>query len=374
MSVFFVLPDFNLGGAQRVIIQIANGLAARGVDTTLYVFSARGPLRSEVSPDLRAIYYSDRPLSAFLQLGAAVRLWRLLRQDRPEAVVSTLYQTNMLLSLVHFFARSRARLLLREANYVSLQWPQSRFYPIIRRIGPFLYRRADWIIVPAVDQIRDMVDVLHLPVERIRCIGNPIIGRWSMELAKETLPEEVSSRLKRPTVLSVGRLEHQKGHDVLIRAFAKHYQQHGGQLLIIGEGKLRLELEQLATKLGVEHAVLMPGFDTNPFKYFRRADLFVLSSRHEGLPNVLIQAMAMGVRCVSTDCPSGPRELLANGSLGRLVPVDDVTALASAITEALEGPPLALPEDWLARYDEVTVLDAYQDAIQGALENTQCAG
>jgi glycosyltransferase involved in cell wall biosynthesis len=366
MKVLLVLPCMSLGGAQRVFIRLANGFAERGIDTLVYVFSWTGPLRGELDERrVRTIRFSTEPVSASLQARAALGLFSLLRKERPDAVVSTLYQTNMLVSAVHKMARSRARLVLREANFVSQEWPKSRFYPIARLAGPGLYRRAHRIVVPAVDQIQDICNTLGVRPEKVLHIGNPIVGRWALERSEEPLPESLSVRLQRPMVLAVGRMHDQKGFDVLIRAFARHHRQHGGQLVILGDGELRGALEQLAAQLGIAEAVLMPGTDTNPFRWFRRADLFVLSSRYEGLPNVLAQAMALGVRCISTDCPSGPRELLDDGRLGRLVPVDDEVAMAEAMSAALIDAPLALPAEWRARYDEKLIVEQYEKALFG---------
>jgi glycosyltransferase involved in cell wall biosynthesis len=354
---------YTMGGAQRVFIRLANRFAEKGVDTTLFTYTSAGPLRAEVSERVKAIAFSPKPLSLLRQLGAAVKLARLLRREQPDAVVATLYQTNMLVSLVHKLTRSKARLVLREAIFVSREWPKSRFYPVAKVAGPALYRRASYVVAPARDQIDDLCTTLDLPREKVLQIGNPTIGAWMTERSAEALPVEIAGKLARPLVLAVGRLSPQKGFDVLIRAFAAFSKRHGGVLLILGEGECRAELEQLVGELGLSGSVIMPGVDPNPFRYFKSADLFVLSSRYEGLPNVLAQAVAMQVRSVSTDCPSGPRELLEDGALGELVPVDDVAALADAMTRALQRPAPQPSPEWLARYDEDQIVERYMGAL-----------
>lgn len=365
MKVLFVLPRFSLGGAERVLTQLANRFADRGIETLLFAFSGHGPLRAEVSTAVRLICCTEHTLSLFGHMRAAQKLFLLLRTERPDAVASTLFQANMLVSAVHFITRSEARLVLREAILVSKEWPKSRFYAVARLIGPVLYRRADLIVVPAADQTHDLCKTLGVEPSKVHTIGNPIIGRWMEERSWEPIPESIEGLLESPLVVAVGRLCEQKGFDVLIRAFAKHYLRRGGRLLILGDGTLRSELEQLAERLGIREFVFMPGIDVNPFRYLRRADLFVLSSRYEGLPNALAQAVAFGVRCVSTDCPSGPRELLQEGALGRLVPVDDVEALADAMSAALDDPPCPPPPDWCAKYDEEAIVEQYVRALVG---------
>jgi glycosyltransferase involved in cell wall biosynthesis len=139
-----------------------------------------------------------------------------------------------------------------------------------------------------------------------------------------------------PVILGVGRLTVQKDFPTLIRAFARVRQKRNARLLILGEGELRSELNALVAELGLQADVALPGFVENPFVFMRHASLFVLSSAWEGFGNVLVEAMACGMPVVSTDCPSGPAEILQNGKWGRLVPVGDVQALSEALLATLE--------------------------------------
>ena len=166
-------------------------------------------------------------------------------------------------------------------------------------------------------------------------------------------------------VLAAGRLVALKGFDTLLRAFARVRQQMPARLVILGEGSERSNLERLAAELGVAADVDMPGFDPNPFRYMKRAGVFVLSSRYEGLPNVLIQAMACGCPVVSTDCPNGPAEILDGGRYGPLVPVDDVEALAYAMAQALAGKVAPAPTEWLEQFRVEVVAEQYLRVMLG---------
>jgi glycosyltransferase involved in cell wall biosynthesis len=161
----------------------------------------------------------------------------------------------------------------------------------------------------------------------------------------------------------VGRLQQQKDYPTLLHAFAQVRQTRPVHLLILGEGKERAQLEELIKKLGLEDDVSMPGFVMNPYAYMARASMFVLSSRWEGLPTVLIEALCCGTPVVSTDCPSGPREILKDGQYGQLVPVGEANALAQAIASTLDskapGPPL---ESWQP-YDLQNVVNQYLDLL-----------
>lgn len=360
MNILFVLPRLSIGGAERTVVRIANGLADRGHDVLIYSFSAGGPLEAEISQRVRFQAFSDSPLSLSLQVRACRRLIELLRVRNPDAVLCTLFQTNLLVSLAHLLARTPAKLVLREANYVSAEWRASRAWPVARLVGPHLYRRADAIVVPAQAQAADLRRTLRVEQNRIEVIGNPVVSEQMRRLSEQAHGFLVPNDLPRPIVLGLGRLVRQKGFDVLIRGFHKFRERNGGTLLILGEGEDREQLSRLAAELGVGDSVVMPGVDLNPFKYMRFADVFVLSSRYEGLPNALIQALALGVRCVATDCHSGPREVLEHGKLGALVPVDDPYELSMGMDAVLHQRPPVPDATWFARYDEALVIGQYE--------------
>jgi glycosyltransferase involved in cell wall biosynthesis len=138
-----------------------------------------------------------------------------------------------------------------------------------------------------------------------------------------------------PLILSVGTFKTVKDYPLLIDAFSRLASHHDATLCILGEGALRVELEQLVVRHGLQGRVLLPGFRMYTAPYYARADLFVTSSKHEGFGNVIVEALEHGVPVVSTDCPSGPREILCDGKFGYLVPVGDAQALATAMSESL---------------------------------------
>jgi glycosyltransferase involved in cell wall biosynthesis len=183
----------------------------------------------------------------------------------------------------------------------------------------------------------------RLSREKIRVIYNPVVSPELLQLAEQPLAHPWFSDTIYPVVLGIGRLTRQKDFPTLLRAFATARRDHPMRLVIVGDGEERARLCALAQQLGVNQEVLLVGFDPNPYRYMRRASVFVLSSQWEGLPNALIEAMACGAPVVSTDCPSGPREILEDGKWGRLVPVGDSVALAHAILETLARPLLVNP-------------------------------
>jgi glycosyltransferase involved in cell wall biosynthesis len=170
----------------------------------------------------------------------------------------------------------------------------------------------------------------------VRVIYNPIVTDELLAMSRAPVDHPWCAAGAPPVILAVGRLTEQKDFPNLIRAYARLRQRRSVRLVILGEGEARGELEDLIARLGLAEDVYLPGFVDNPFAWMRQARLFALSSRWEGLPSVLIQAMACGAQVVSTDCPSGPAEILEDGRWGRLVPVGDPEALAAAMDAALD--------------------------------------
>jgi glycosyltransferase involved in cell wall biosynthesis len=198
-------------------------------------------------------------------------------------------------------------------------------------------------------------------------IRNPVITAALARQAAAPCPHpwlDGPQRAAHPVILGAGRLGSQKGFDILLQAFAAMTGNHQARLIILGEGNHRRDLEGLARALNVADRVLMPGFQSDFYAWLARADLFVLSSRWEGSPNVLTEALALGVPSVSTDCPSGPREVLDNGRYGPLVPVDDADQLCRAMEQTLETPPRSDQlKKAVAEYTAETSAERYLHAL-----------
>jgi glycosyltransferase involved in cell wall biosynthesis len=200
------------------------------------------------------------------------------------------------------------------------------------------YPWADAVIVPSEGAARDLAAASSLPLDRIRVLPSPVVHRRILELANQPVPHPWFEADSPPVILAVGELCARKDFVTLISAFAKMHHRRPSRLVILGEGRQQKHLLDLARKLGIGSEVSLPGFVTNPFAYMRKAALFALSSRCEGAPVVLMEALAVGAPVISTDCPSGPREILQGGRLGPLVPVGDVDAMAKALVSVLDKP------------------------------------
>jgi glycosyltransferase involved in cell wall biosynthesis len=229
-----------------------------------------------------------------------------------------------------------------------------------------LYRGADEITVVSDGVKKDLMTKLRIPVDRISVVHNPIDIEEIREKATLPIPHPWF-REDVPIILGVGRLVHEKDFRTLIDAFQQVRVSHPSRLVILGEGPLRRNLEKQIRELSLQDHVLLPGYDPNPFPYMARATVFVLSSRDEGLPNVLLQSMACETPVIATRCHSGPEEIITNGSDGLLVPVGDSAAMAGAIVSVLESPELqrqlvAKARESMRRFSAEVVLERYTEA------------
>ncbi len=201
--------------------------------------------------------------------------------------------------------------------------------------------------------------------QKVQVIHNPVVTPELLQRAEEPLEHPWFQPKEPPVLLGVGRLTRQKNFPNLIRAFAEVRKRRPVRLLILGEGEERASLEDLVRSFGLEGEVGLPGFVQNPYPYMKRAAAFVLSSDWEGLPTVLIEALALGTPVVATDCPSGPREILQGGRWGRLVPVNNPTALAQALEATLAEGRTASPEEAYHPYTQAEVVRRYLELLEG---------
>jgi glycosyltransferase involved in cell wall biosynthesis len=349
------------GGAQRAFAKLASGIAATGRDVDLVVGRAQGPYLAEVTPEVRVV---DLGVRRFAH--AVIPLARYLRRTRPVAVYSALDYVNVVTVTAHALARVDARLVVSERNTLSVAAQNSarrrtRWMPTLVRLA---YPRADAVVAVSPGVAEDLVARCGLTAETVHVLPNPVVTSEMLRMRDEPVTHPWLLDRSAPVVLAAGRFVPQKDFACLLEAFATVRRTRAAKLVILGDGRLRPELERQADALGIAADVSFPGFCPNPYPAMAAADVFVLSSRWEGSPGALIEAMACGTRVVATDCPHGPRQVLDGGRYGRLVAVGDASALAAAIDDALAGrvdvPP---PESW-SPYDQDTAVAACLELLE----------
>lgn len=330
--IAILLPDLRGGGAERVCIYLANAFVARGFDVDLVLALGGGPLETLLHPRIRLVTLKSRRVRYSLW-----PLSRYLRGARPTLVLANMWPLPILALLANWLSRSNARVVGIEHT----TW--SRAELAIDSIRRLWIRASMRLIYPSLSHriavskgaAADLASFAGLTEESVNVIYNPITGvALSNRIAiPASLPSKWTSG--RARLLAVGTLKPIKDFSTLLQALAMLRQQVDARLLILGEGEERGQLEAQIERLGLHEAVDLPGFVIDTHAYYRAADLYVMSSLGEGLPTVLVEALEQGVPIISTDCPSGPREILEDGKYGTLVPVGDAVALARAMEEAL---------------------------------------
>ena len=366
------------------MLALAHGLASRGHRVDLVVAKADGPFRSQVSSLVRLVDIERwwmrlpgiRRGKRSRVLVSPPALARYLRLERPEALLSASHYVNVAAVWGRRLAGIDIPLVICQQTHLSRAITNTNFpggrRPLLGWLVRRFYPAADATVAVSDGVANDLASLAELPRERIRTIHNPVGMPELWTEAQEPLDHPWFAPGAPPVILGVGRLAAQKDFPTLLRAFARVRAQRPVRLLILGEGSKRRELETLAASLGIQADLALPGFAMNPFAYMARAAVFVLSSGYEGLPGVLVQALACGCPVVSTDCPSGPREILEHGAHGPLVPVGDDVAMAEAIQSVLDSPPDR--EKLLARAEEFSLdraVDRYLDVMLGALAQEQ---
>jgi glycosyltransferase involved in cell wall biosynthesis len=361
--IAFFLPTLVGGGAERVTVNLAQGMSERGLPVDLVVAAAEGAFLNQLPPAVRLVdLHAPRVLRSLFPLTS------YLRRERPRALVSAMSHANLIALWAARLARQGTPVIATVHNTMSQSTPQQGrlaggMWPHLLRA---FYPWASSVVAVSQGAAEDLARSSKLPRDRVHVVYNPVITPATVAQASERPEHPWFAQGNPPVILGAGRLTRQKDFPTLVHAFAKVRQRRPARLMILGEGEDRPLLEALAHELGVADDVALPGFRENAMSYMAGSAVFVLSSGWEGLPTVLIEALAAGTRVVSTDCPSGPREILQDGRLGALVPVGDVGALSRAIDEALDAPRETVPPEVLAPFTRDVAVDHYLSLIEKA--------
>ena len=362
VRIAFYLPSLAGGGAERVIVTLANAMVRKDHIVDLLLSSKSGPYLDELDPRIN-IY----DLSARRVLTSIRPLRRYLSQRRPHALLSSLMHSNIAAATACRLTSSPPRFIVREANSIGVKGRYTSLKSKIKmQLARWAYRQADTLVGVSQGSLTMMLKALDLPADQpCKVILNPVIDESLADKAAADPSPQWPWDEDVPVVLGVGRLVPQKDFSTLLRAFARVRQSRPAKLIILGDGEERQNLQELAAQLGVIQDVWMPGFVINPFAHMKRASVYVLSSKWEGLPNTLIQAMACGTPVIATRCPSGPDEILEEGKWGALVPIGDVDRMASEINAVLDGNTRVPPPEILLRYDVSHVTQQYLNVMLG---------
>ncbi|MEC4984717.1 MAG: glycosyltransferase [Oscillatoria sp. PMC 1068.18] len=336
------------GGITRVVINLLKGMIECGIKVDFVLDCKKGkPYLADVPEGVKVVDLQAKITGGTSSaLKIVPPLIRYLRREKPDLLLSHLTIANGVAAIAKTLAGVPVYLALVE----HLSWfeDQKLSGNLQNKISywwrKLLYPRADAIVAVSAGMARGLENYLQLKLGSVQVIYNPVVDENLFEKAKAELAHPWLVKNQPPVILGIGRLVAEKDFSTLIRAFAELKKQANSEspgkarLIILGEGNLRKQLETEIKELELEEEVSLPGYVENPYAYLSKAAVFVLSSKFEGLPTVLIEAIACGSPVISTDCPHGPREILADGKYGQLVPVGDLSALATAMHSALLSP------------------------------------
>jgi glycosyltransferase involved in cell wall biosynthesis len=359
-----VLHDLRGGGAERACLRLARGLVASGRQVELVLVRGEGAYLSEVPAGVRLTELNRPRVSQ-----AIWALARHFRRTRPKVVLSALTHMNLATILAARLSGTGARVVISERNQISSKAREARgvWQRALYRAVPLVYRAADKVVAVSGGVAADLSHFGRLPGSKIRVINNPVFDPDIISLSQQPPPHRWFEPDGPPIILAAGRLHRQKGFDVLLRAFAIARAEQDCRLVILGEGPERAALAAQAQQSGLGYDIDLPGFCKNPFALMARAGVFVLSSRWEGFPNALVEAMACGAPVIATNCPSGPHEILDGGKIAPLVPVDDADALGRALLGALASrPDTAMSRDRAHLFSVSAAAGRYLDALERA--------
>lgn len=337
LSISVFLPALEGGGAERAMLHLAEGFAERGVKTDLVIAQAEGAYLKQLPGNVRLVDLHSR-FPVLLSKTLALRHY--LQQEQPDVLLSALDIMGSA-PWAQRLAGVPTQIVMCIQTHLSQQFRDHQPHTI-GKVRPhfvrWFYGWADGIVAASHGVAADFAQMAKRPIDQIQVIYNPVITPSVLAKLEEPLDHPWFAADEPPVVLGVGRLVSQKDFLTLIKAFAQVRQQCTARLMILGEGEQRPQLEALVRELDLADDVALPGFVDNPYAYMAKSSVFALSSVFEGFGNVVAEALAAGTSVVSTDCESGPAEILANGQYGRLVPVGDATALADAIVATLAEP------------------------------------
>ncbi len=333
MKIALFLPNLCGGGAERMTLDLAKEFALLGHTVEFVLMQAMGDFLVEAEQNFTVI-----DLAIPRARNVVYALTKYLRRRNPDVLLAAMWPLTTVAPLAARMANFRGKILVSEHQMLSLAYAhRGPLHRIAMRASMMLgYRLASARVGVSQGTCVDMATLAGMSRESFVTIHNPI--RQAINATNEDLRTATALWGEgRPRILTVGNLKPVKNHPVLLRAFAK-LNSPDAKLMLVGRGENEEALRELAKKLGIVSRVKFAGFQSDPSALYATADLFVLSSDHEGFGNVIVEAMSYGLPIVCTDCPSGPAEILEGGQFGELVPVGDDSSLAIAINNMLTSP------------------------------------
>ncbi|AST93384.1 glycosyl transferase [Sutcliffiella cohnii] len=369
VKILFFIYQMGGGGAARTLLNIINNLDRTKFSPTLVTLNFNGSYESELKDDVQFIKLSTTRLSRSI-----FELSRIIKKEEIDIVFSTIPRVNTIAILATKLANSKAKCVIREADNLGGDWKTN-----LQLLGfGFAYKFSNQIVSLSEGVKENLVNRYKVKPSDIKVVYNPIdVEIINKRIDQGKMDPHVQDLYNRDekVIVTAGRLVEQKDQKTLLQAFAKVNEQIKSRLVILGEGPLKEQLTNQASELGIADKVHFIGFQSNPYIYFKHADLFVLSSKHEGFSHVIAEALATGVPVVSTNCKSGPSEVLYNGLYGQLCEVGDADEMAEKMLLILSKPKEEVEEiinkgyERASHFDAKKIVKQYEEVFLQALNS-----
>ena len=359
MKVTFFTARYSHSGVPLAQIRLANLFLEQGYDVDFIVgYVTKGLTMPHLEGINTIVLDNPRVITMFRTIV------QYLNKTKPDIIISAEDHLNSIVLLSAIVTRSKAKISVSSRVTPFDTYSNDIFTKrwILKHFMNLVERRADALICVSKDMIEQYKTIFKN--SRHQCIYNVVKDRHSEERIAENVDEPWLKNKTSPVIVSAGRLAPEKGYPDLIMAVKELSKTQDIKLIMLGDGTIRSELEKLIERENLSSLIKLVGFQENPLKYYSRADVFVLSSYVEGLPNVLVEAMMCGCTPVSTDCPTGPREVLQDEKYGYLVPVHDPKAMAEGIKKALDNPiPAERLSEGVKAFTEDEVFSQYKKVL-----------
>jgi glycosyltransferase involved in cell wall biosynthesis len=366
-KVAFYLPNLAGGGVSGAVVNLMNQLTfSKEVEVLMVLNKKEGEFLRYLDSNIEIFELDTKRLRDSL-----FSLLKFLKKIKPDVLISGQSHVNTIALMANQMLRKKIKVIITEHGNLQegLKDVRNPTKIILLTLMKNFYPKADKVISVSKGVEKTLLKYIKMDKSKMEVIYNPIISDLIYERAEEPLNHKWFTSKEIPVILSVGRLSKEKDFENLLQAFSIVKSKVDSRLLIVGEGPERDHLEKLIKKLDLQDSVDLYGFEENPYKFFKNADLFVLSSKTEGLGNVLVEALCLRRKIVSTDCPSGPEEVLKKGKFGKLVPPEDTLKLAEGIIDQLKQPTSEIPnnnelEEWLKEFEVNYVTERYLNLIK----------
>jgi glycosyltransferase involved in cell wall biosynthesis len=331
-KILFVRPTLGYGGADRVTINLLQAFDRTKFICDLALMRAEGEFLDQLPTDVKLFDLKSKSLWPMWK-----PLKRLIAKGEYDVIYSTCGGASMPMMLAAWLGNYKGITVVSERNILFPPKKSKAKRQLMILIKAFLYKKATWVTAVSKGVAKECETMLGVNATQIKVVNNPIVNEALLKGAREKVAHPFFSQY-RQVILAVGRFEPQKDYDTLLNAFNKVAEVNDDiGLFILGKGPLENYYRTMVSTMQLTDKVCFAGFDKNPFKYMTASVVYVLSSRHEGMPGVLVQALACGTACVSTDCATGPNELIREGENGNLVQVGDSAMMADRILSLLNN-------------------------------------